>query len=152
MKTILIIKNKLLRVLATLCLLLIVNISADAQTTSNAPQSFDGSMIVRISEIEVYPEHLQEYLDYARNVGETSVKEEAGVLAMLPMTQLRDSCQVRILEIYASQEAYRSHILSPHFQRYKQGTLHMVKSLDLVDMCPMNPRAMVDVFRKMNNE
>lgn len=107
-------------------------------------------MLIRISEIEVHPEHLTEYLEYAKTVGETSVREEPGVIAIFPMTQQRDSCQIRILEIYADMNAYHRHIQSPHFQRYKQGTLHMVKSLDLVDMRPMNAMAMGDIFRKIS--
>lgn len=43
------------------------------------------------------------------------------------------------LEIYASQDAYKKHIASEHFQKYKQGTLHMVKHLDLIDTDPLNP-------------
>lgn len=112
-------------------------------------QTQTDSMLVRISEIEVYPEHLQEYLDYALTVGEISVREEEGVIAIFPMTQQRDSCQIRILEIYKDMDAYRHHIQSAHFQRYKQGTLHMVKSLDLVDMHPMNVGAMGEIFRKL---
>ena len=65
----------------------------------------DSTMIVRISEIEVYPEYLTEYLEFAHNVGATSVKEEPGVICIYPMQQLRNDCQIRILEIYASQEA-----------------------------------------------
>ena len=41
--------------------------------------------------------------------------------------------------MYASQEAYRSHIASAHFQKYKQGTLHMVKNLQLLDQTELNP-------------
>lgn len=107
-------------------------------------------MLVRISEIEVYPEYLDEYLEYALTVGATSVHEEPGVIAIYPMIQQRDSCQIRILEIYASREAYRHHIGTEHFKTYKQGTLHMVKHLDLVDMYPMNPSAMPEIFRKMS--
>lgn len=106
-------------------------------------------MLVRISEIEVYPEYLDEYLEYALTVGATSVREEPGVIAIYPMIQQRDSCQIRILEVYASREAYRHHIGTEHFKTYKQGTLHMVKHLDLVDMYPMNPSAMPEIFRKM---
>ena len=110
----------------------------------------DSTMIVRISEIEVYPEHLTEYLEYAHTVGATSVKEEPGVICIYPMQQLRDSCQIRILEIYASQEAYQHHITTPHFQTYKQGTLHMVKRLDLVDMRQMAPECLPLIFNKAN--
>ena len=54
-------------------------------------------------------------------------------------------CLVTILETYASQEAYKQHIASAHFQKYKQGTLHMVKSLQLCDQTPLNPA------NKLNN-
>lgn len=107
-------------------------------------------MIVRISEIEVYPEYLKEYLEFAHNVGATSVREEPGVIAIYPMQQLKNECQIRILEIYASQEAYQHHIQTAHFQTYKQGTLHMVKSLDLVDMSQMAPETLPLVFNKAN--
>lgn len=108
----------------------------------------DSTMIVRISEIEVYPEYLDKYLDFAHNVGATSVREEPGVICIYPMQQLRDSCQIRILEIYASQEAYQHHIKTAHFQTYKQGTLHMVKHLDLVDMRQMAPENLPLIFNK----
>lgn len=109
-------------------------------------------MLVRISEIEIYPQYRDAYLEAALEVGATSVREEPGVIAIFPMIQQRDSCQVRILEIYAGPEAYRHHIGTAHFQTYKQGTLHMVKRLDLVDMIPMNPAAMPEIFRKMKCE
>lgn len=108
----------------------------------------DSTMIVRISEIEVFPEYLQEYLEFAHNVGATSLKEEPGVICIYPMQQLRNDCQIRILEIYASQEAYQNHIKTAHFQTYKQGTLHMVKSLDLVDMKQMAPECLPLIFNK----
>ena len=117
---------------------------ANAQTKSD--------MLIRISEIEVYPEYLEEYLQYAKNVGETSVKEEPGVVCIYPMVQQRDSCQIRILEIYRDMDAYKSHIQTLHFQTYKQGTLHMVKKLDLVDMHPMNPEGMNKIFMKLKEQ
>ena len=128
------------------------SIGVSAKTETCMKNELEGDMLVRISEIEVYPEYLQEYLTFATNVGAISVKEEPGVIAIFPMVQKRDSCQIRILEIYADQEAYKSHIASEHFQIYKQGTLHMVKSLDLVDMKPMNPIAMPEVFKRMSDD
>ena len=110
----------------------------------------DSTMIFRISEIEVYPEYLTEYLEFAHNVGATSVKEEPGVICIYPMQQLRNDCQIRILEIYASQEAYQHHIKKEHFQTYKQGTFHMVKKLDLVDMRQMAPECLPLIFNKAN--
>ena len=141
-------------------ILLMVSITTSAQNSSleriegNHVSPLSGetegvSMIVRISEIEVYPEYLTDYLEFAHNVGATSVKEEPGVICIYPMQQLRNDCQIRILEIYASQEAYQHHIKTEHFQTYKQGTLHMVKSLDLVDMRQMAPECLPLIFNKV---
>lgn len=103
------------------------------------PMAHDG--IVRLSKIQVHPEHLHEYMKYAIEVGETSLRTEPGVLTMYAMQDMTDSCNITILETYSSQEAYRKHIASDHFQKYKQGTLHMVKSLELCDQKPMNPHS-----------
>ena len=48
----------------------------------------------------------------------------------------------------ASREAYDKHIASAHFQKYKQGTLHMVKSLELTDQTPLNPDNRIKNFIK----
>ena len=45
-----------------------------------------------------------------------------------------------------SREAYEKHIASEHFQKYKQGTLHMVKSLVLSDQTPLNPANRINNF------
>ena len=107
------------------------------------PMTADG--IVRLSKIEVYPQYLNEYMQYAVEVGEISLRTEPGVLTMYVVSDKENPCLVTILETYVSQEAYRSHVASAHFQKYKQGTLHMVKSLQLCDQTPLNPA------NKMNN-
>ena len=108
----------------------------------------DGTMIVRLAEIEVYPEHLQEYLEYANEVDRVSVEQEPGVVCLFPMQSAEDSTKIRILEIYASEEAYQSHLKTEHFQKYKQGTLHMVKDLKLPTMKPLDPETMKLIFNK----
>ena len=115
-----------------------MTISTKAQTTCNKlPMAEDG--IIRYSVIEVLPDYMEEYLTYALEVGAKSMETEPGVLAMYPTVEKDNPYKVTILEIYASQEAYRNHIASSHFQKYKQGTLHMVKSLHLLDQIPLNP-------------
>ena len=101
-----------------------------------------GTMLVRIAEIEVYPEHLEAYLNAATEIQQKSLAEEPGVLCLFPTQMKEDSTQFRILEIYASQQAYQQHIHTAHFQKYKQGTLHMVKSLKLQDLAPLNRETM----------
>ena len=102
--------------------------------------------IVRLSKIEVYPQHLDEYMKYAAEVGEISLRTEPGVLTMYAVSEKENPCKITILETYASQEAYKSHIASEHFQKYKQGTLHMVKSLVLSDQTPLNPANKINNF------
>ena len=114
---------------------------------SQSPQA-RGDLIVRTAEIEVYPEYLREYLTYANEVDRLSVEREPGVICLFPMQSIEDSTQIRILEIYASEEAYQRHIKTEHFQKYKQGTLHMVKSLKLPTMQPLDPETMKLIFRK----
>ncbi len=93
--------------------------------------------IVRLAEIEVVPEHLEEYMAFAKEVGETSVKVEPGVLTLFSMQTKEDPCKIYILEIYADKEAYQSHIQTTHFKKYKEGTAQMVKSLKLIDVNPL---------------
>ena len=93
--------------------------------------------IVRLAEIEVEPEFLEEYMAFAKEVGETSVKVEPGVLTLFSMQTKEDPCKIYILEIYANQEAYQSHIQTAHFKKYKEGTAMMVKSLKLIDVNPL---------------
>ena len=106
------------------------------------------NMIVRIAEIEVFPQHLEEYLTFANEVDRLSIEREPGVICLYPMQSVEDSCHIRILEIYASEEAYQQHLKTDHFQKYKQGTLHMVKDLKLPTMKPLDPETMKLIFKK----
>ena len=54
-------------------------------------------------------------------------------------------------EIYRGEEGYRSHLATPHFRTYKEGTPHMIKSLRLVTMNPLDPAHMNTIFRKMDS-
>ena len=106
------------------------------------------SMIVRLAEIEVYPQYLKEYLEFANEVDRLSVEREPGVVCLFPMQSAEDSTKIRILEIYASEEAHQQHLKTDHFQKYKQGTLHMVKDLKLPTMKPLDPETMKLIFKK----
>lgn len=110
----------------------------DKQPSMCAKESMQADGIVRLSRIEVYPEYLSEYMEYAKEVGEVSLRTEPGVLTMYAVSEKDNPCIVTILETYSSHAAYQKHIASAHFQKYKQGTLKMVKHLTLTDQTPMN--------------
>ncbi len=134
------IDNKMMRQLLITVAMLVLSITAVAQENQ--------TMIVRLAEIEVYPQYLKEYLEFANEVDRLSVEREPGVVCLFPMQTAEDSCQIRILEIYASEEAYQQHLKTDHFQKYKQGTLHMVKDLKLPTMKPLDPETMKLIFKK----
>lgn len=120
------------------------NLDKQPGMCAKEPMTADG--IVRLSKIEVYPQHLDEYMKYATEVGEVSLRTEPGVLTMYAVGEKENPCKITILETYASREAYEKHIASKHFQKYKQGTLHMVKSLVLSDQMPLNPANRINNF------
>ncbi|MBO4431855.1 MAG: antibiotic biosynthesis monooxygenase [Bacteroidaceae bacterium] len=105
-------------------------------------------MLVRIAEIEIHPQYLEAYLNAATEIQQKSLAEEPGVLCLFPNQMKEDDTQFRILEIYASQEAYQHHIQTAHFQKYKQGTLHMVKSLKLQDLTPLDHESINKIFKR----
>lgn len=121
-----------------------LNLDKQPGMCAKKPMTADG--IVRLSKIEVYPQYLDEYMKYATEVGEVSLRTEPGVLTMYAVGEKENPCKITILETYASREAYEKHIASKHFQKYKQGTLHMVKSLVLSDQMPLNPANRINNF------
>lgn len=77
------------------------------------PMEADG--FVRLSKIEVFPKFLEEYMKYATEVGEVSLRTEPGVLTMYAVGEKENPCKITILETYASKAAYDAHIASEHF-------------------------------------
>ena len=110
------------------------------------------AMIFRISEVEVHPQYAESYLPYAAEVASVSVTNEPGVVSIFPMRDKKNPNRFRIIEIYADEKAYKAHIESAHFKKYKSGTLHMVKELALLDHEPLVPELRNFVFRKSANE
>jgi quinol monooxygenase YgiN len=106
-------------------------------------------MMIRIAEIEIHAQNLEEYKAILREGAEASLRLEPGVISIFPMYQTVNPAQVRILEIYESREAYEAHLKTPHFQKYKTTTLHMVKSLQLTEMEAIDEATMTKIFGKL---
>jgi quinol monooxygenase YgiN len=119
---------------------------------SHGASSTQGNeMMVRISEIEIHSNYLAEYTAILQEEAEASVRLEPGVLSIFPMYRKEHPTEIRILEIYASREAYESHLKTPHFERYKTTTIEMVRSLKLVDMVAIDPESMARMFGKISS-
>lgn len=94
---------------------------------------------VRLSLITVDPAQLDAYNAFLKEEIEASMRLEPGVLSLYAVAEKNQPNKITILEIYADEDAYQSHIKTPHFLKYKQGTLDMVQELQLLDVNPLIP-------------
>lgn len=91
-----------------------------------------------MAELEIDPALIGSYRIFLTEEIEASLRLEPGVL-MLNAIAVKDRPElVRIMEVYASQEAYEEHLQSRHFLEYKTNTAGMVRSLNLVDAEPIS--------------
>jgi len=95
--------------------------------------------LVRLAKLVVDAPQLGSYNAFLKEEIETSLKVESGVLMLYAVAEKEKPTHITILEIYADVEAYKKHIQTPHFLKYKNGTKNMVKSLELVETVPLIP-------------
>ena len=95
--------------------------------------------MVRIANLEVDSAQLESYKTLLKEEIETSVRVEPGVLTLYAVYEKQRPTRVTILEIYADSAAYKAHIQTPHFLKYKNGTIKMVKSLEIIETVPLIP-------------
>ena len=93
--------------------------------------------VVRIAELEIDPAQLESYTAAVREEMENAVRIEPGVLAIHCVAEKDHPTRLRFFEIYASEEAYRSHLQSPHFLKYVTVTKPMIRSRKLIEMVPV---------------
>jgi quinol monooxygenase YgiN len=92
---------------------------------------------VQVAEIEIDPAQLEDYKAAVREQIETAVRVEPGVLVLYAVSEKDNPTRVTVFEIYRDTDAYRSHLESAHFKKYKVITEKMVKSLKLVQTTPI---------------
>ena len=117
-------------------------------TSHSSASAQHSTVMVRMAEIEIDPNYIEEYRAILKEEAEASLKLEPEVVSIFPMYQRETPTQVRILEIYASRKGYDAHLKTSHFQKYKSTTLKMVKSVRLVDMDGIDLATMNEIFRK----
>ena len=90
--------------------------------------------MVRLAKIKVDPLQLDKYNIALKEQMTTAVRLEPGVLTYYAVADKNEPSHITILEIYADTTAYKSHIETTHFKKYKETVKDMVKSLELVDV------------------
>ncbi len=97
----------------------------------------ENKLKVRIAKLVIDPAYLEEYKAALAEHATTAVKVEPGVITLNAVYDKEQPTHVTVFEVYASDSAYQAHIKTPHFLKYKTGTLKMVKSLELIDVVPI---------------
>ncbi|PDV84584.1 antibiotic biosynthesis monooxygenase [Rhizobium sp. H4] len=97
--------------------------------------------VVRMAELDIDPAKLEAYRALLTEEIEASLALEDGVLSLSAVSLRNNPNLIRILEVYADQEAYEAHLRRPHFLKYKRETAGMVTSLTLIDVDPIVMRA-----------
>jgi quinol monooxygenase YgiN len=93
--------------------------------------------IVRIAELEIYPDQVAAYKAALKEEIETSIRVEPGVLTLYAVSVKDHPNQIRLFESYSNQAAYQAHLQTAHFRKYKAQTQNMVKSLTLIETDPI---------------
>lgn len=95
------------------------------------------SQYVRIAELEIDPAQLESFKAAIRESVETSVRVESGVLVLYAVAEKENPARFKVFEIYTDAEAYKTHLETPHFRKFRATTENMVKSRKLLDAVPV---------------
>ncbi|MEM0577663.1 putative quinol monooxygenase [Flavobacterium polysaccharolyticum] len=109
---------------------LVVLFLAMAQNT----RAQEKKQMVRLAKIKVNPTHLNAYNKALKEQMNAAILLEPGVLTYYAVADKKTPTSITILEIYADTIAYKSHIETVHFKKYKTTVKDMVQSLELVDV------------------
>jgi 4-carboxymuconolactone decarboxylase len=105
----------------------------------NSTSAQEKKQIVRLAKLVIDSAQLESYKAALKEGIETAVRLEPGVLTLYAVAEKDNPTHITILEIYTDTDAYKAHLQTPHFIKYKTGTKDMVKSLELVETVPLIP-------------
>ncbi len=107
--------------------------------TTHMVMAQENNQKVRLALLEIDSTQLEQYKAALKEEIEASVLLEPGVLTLYAVSEKENPTHITILEIYANEAAYKTHLETPHFIKYKALTNKMVKSLKLVETMPLIP-------------
>ena len=122
-----------MKIIHALALFMLIVFSHGSTLAQKKPQ------IVRLAKLVIDSTQLESYKAFLKEGIETAVRVEPGVITLYAVSEKINPTHFTILEIYANEAAYKAHIKTPHFLKYKNGTKDMVKFLELVDTDPLVP-------------
>ena len=88
----------------------------------------DRAVVARMTKLRIDPYQLEFYKAALKTQIETAVREEQGVLTLYAIAEKSSPTHITIFEVYADAPAYKSHLETAHFKKYKTITKSMIKS------------------------
>jgi quinol monooxygenase YgiN len=106
---------------------------------------------VQVAEIEIDPAQLESYKAAVKEQIETAIRVEPRVLVLYAVSEKDNPAHIRVFEVYRDADAYKAHLETAHFKKYKATTEKMVKSLKLVRTIPilLGANARCDRFARL---
>jgi quinol monooxygenase YgiN len=87
---------------------------------------------VRVAEIEIDPAQLEAFKAAVKEEIESSVRVEPGILALYAVSDKDNPAHVIVFEMYADRDAYKAHLETPHFRKYKTDADGLVPQAETV--------------------
>src|SRR5215212_9541384 len=75
---------------------------------------------IRIARLIVDSTKLENYKQALKEHAEAAVKVEPGVLMLYAVYEKNNPTHLNVFEIYADEDAYKTHIQTAHFLKYKE--------------------------------
>lgn len=94
----------------------------------------DKTPVTRIARITIDPSQVEVYMRLLKEQIETAVHIEPGVLGYKVYVDKADPARLTIIEVYADNNAYLTHLQTAHFKKYKTAVADIVKSLELSEV------------------
>lgn len=92
---------------------------------------------IRVARIVIDSAKIDAYKAALKEGVETAVRTEPGVITLYAVYAKDNPTHITVFEVYKDMEAYRQHIQTAHFKKYKATVQDMVTSLELVDVEPI---------------
>jgi quinol monooxygenase YgiN len=97
----------------------------------------NNKQLVRLAVIQIDTTQRDAYTKFLKEEIDASIQKEPGVITLYAVSEKENPERIILFETYADSSQYRAHLTTPHFQKYKQGTLQMVKHLELIETEPI---------------
>jgi quinol monooxygenase YgiN len=110
----------------------IVALGVQLPALANKPDA-----MVRLWELQIVPQQSEAFHARAREHIEATLREEPRVLAIHSAVEKENPSRVRVFEMYTDEMAYRSHLQTPHFGKFRDTTDRMMTARKMHETTPI---------------